>query len=135
MTTITRRAEFSASHFYHNPDLSPEENHRIFGKCNNPHGHGHNYVLEVSVAGPIDPVTGMVGDLKDLKGVIEQEVVQVLDHKLLNKEVPSFAAKLPTTENLAVEIWNLLAPKLKFGTLHQIRLYENPDLYVDYFGA
>jgi len=134
MTTITRRAEFSASHYYHNPDLSPEENRRIFGKCNNPNGHGHNYVLEVTVAGPINPVTGMVGDLKELKHVIEQEVVQVLDHKLLNKEVPGFAAKLPTPENLAVVIWGLLAPKLKFGALHQIRLYENPDLYVDYFG-
>lgn len=134
MTYITRRAEFSASHYYHNPDLSPEENRRIFGKCNNPYGHGHNYVLEVTVAGPINPVTGMVADLKELKAVVDQEVVQLLDHKFLNKEIPCFAAQLPTTENIAVEIWKLLAPKLKFGTLHQIRLYETPDLYVDYFG-
>lgn len=134
MTYITRRAEFSASHYYHNPDLSPEENRRIFGKCANPYGHGHNYVLEVTVAGPINPVTGMVADLKELKALIEQEVVQLLDHKLLNKEVPAFAAKLPTTENIAVEIWKLLAPKLLFGALHQIRLYETTDLYVDYFG-
>jgi 6-pyruvoyltetrahydropterin/6-carboxytetrahydropterin synthase len=134
MIHITRRAEFSASHYYHNPDLSPEENRRIFGKCNNPYGHGHNYVLEVTVAGPVNPLTGMVADLKELKAVIEQEVVQLLDHKLLNKEVPIFATKLPTTENIAVEIWKLLAPKLQFGTLHQIRLYETPDLYVDYFG-
>jgi len=134
MIHITRRAEFSASHYYHNPDLSPEENRRIFGKCNNPYGHGHNYVLEVTVAGPVNPLTGMVADLKELKAVIEQEVVQLLDHKFLNKEVPVFATKLPTTENIAVEIWKLLAPKLQFGTLHQIRLYETPDLYVDYFG-
>lgn len=134
MVYITRRAEFSASHYYHNPDLSPEDNRRIFGKCNNPYGHGHNYVLEVTVAGPVNPVTGMVADLKELKVVIEQEVIQLLDHRFLNKEIPVFATTLPTTENIAVEIWKLLAPKLKLGTLHQIRLYETPDLYVDYFG-
>jgi 6-pyruvoyltetrahydropterin/6-carboxytetrahydropterin synthase len=134
MTYITRRAEFCASHYYHNPNLSPEENRRIFGKCNNPNGHGHNYVLEVTVAGPINPVTGMVADLKELKAVIDQEVVQLLDHRFLNKEIPCFAVQLPTTENIVVEIWKLLAPKLKFGALHQIRLYETPDLFVDYFG-
>ena len=134
MIYVTRRAEFSASHYYHNPDLSPEANRRIFGKCNNPYGHGHNYVLEVTVAGPVNPATGMVADLKELKALIEQEVIQLLDHKFLNKEIPVFAAKLPTTENIAVEIWKLLAPKLASGTLHQIRLYETPDLYVDYFG-
>jgi len=134
MVYITRRAEFSASHYYHNPDLSPEENRRVFGKCNNPHGHGHNYVLEVTVAGAVNPLTGMVADLKDLKAIIEDEVVQLLDHKFLNQEIPVFAATLPTPENLAVEIWRLLAPKLSLGRLHQIRLYETPDLYVDYFG-
>lgn len=135
MIYITRRVEFCASHYYHNPAWTPEENRRTFGKCNNPHGHGHNYVLEVTVTGSLNPVTGMVGDLKELKAILEQEVVQVMDHKFLNKEVAGFAARLPTTENIAVEIWALLASKLTFGRLHQIRLYETPDLYVDYFGA
>jgi 6-pyruvoyltetrahydropterin/6-carboxytetrahydropterin synthase len=134
MIYVTRKAEFSASHYYHNPSLSPEENRRIFGKCNNPHGHGHNYTLEVTVAGEIDPATGMVLDLKDLKRILEAEVIQLMDHKFLNKEVPAFASKIPTTENIAIEIWNLLAPKLTVGRLHRIRLYETPDLFVDYYG-
>src|SRR5208337_1079998 len=134
MIYVTRRAEFSASHFYHNPKLSPEENRRIFGKCNNPHGHGHNYMLEVTVAGLLNPTTGMVVDLKELKTILEREVLQLMDHKFLNQEVPAFFNKTATTENLAVEIWNLLAPKLTFGKLHRIRVYETPDLFVDYYG-
>ena len=134
MIYVTRRAEFSAAHFYHNPDFSPEENRRLFGKCNNPHGHGHNYTLEVTVAGKVDPATGMVLDLKDLKMILEREVLQVLDHRFLNREVPVFAEKIPTTENIAVEIWKLLAPKLTSGKLHRIRLYETADLFVDYYG-
>ncbi len=134
MIYVTRRAEFSASHYYHNPQFSAEENRRVFGKCSNPLGHGHNYTLEVTVGGDINPATGMVLDLKDLKTLLEQEVVQLMDHKFLNKEVPAFSAKNPTTENLAVEIWNLLAPKLTQGKLHRIRVYETPDLFVDYYG-
>jgi len=134
MIYVTRRAEFSASHFYHNPAWSSEENRRIFGKCSNPHGHGHNYTLEVTVAGDVDPATGMVMDLKDLKTLLEAEVLQIMDHRFLNKEVPVFATTIPTTENIAVEIWKMLAPKLKAGQLHRIRLYETPDLFVDYFG-
>jgi 6-pyruvoyltetrahydropterin/6-carboxytetrahydropterin synthase len=134
MIYVTRRAEFSASHYYHNPNFTPEENRRIFGKCNNPLGHGHNYTVEATVSGTINPTTGMVLDLKELKVLLEQEVIQLMDHKLLNKEVPAFAEKNPTTENLAVEIWNLLAPKLAHGELHRIRVYENPDLFADYYG-
>jgi 6-pyruvoyltetrahydropterin/6-carboxytetrahydropterin synthase len=134
MILVTRRAEFSASHYYHNPDFSPEENLRIFGKCANPHGHGHNYTLEVTVAGEIDPATGMVMDLKELKKLLESEVLEAMDHKFLNKEVPAFATAIPTAENIAVEIWRRLEPKLNFGKLHRIRLYETPDLFVDYFG-
>lgn len=133
MIYITRRAEFSASHYYHNPNFTPEENRRIFGKCNNPLGHGHNYIVEATVSGTINPATGMVMDLK-IKSLLEQEIIQLMDHKLLNKEVPAFANKNPTTENLAVEIWNLLAPKLAHGELHRIRVYENPDLFADYYG-
>ena len=134
MIYLTRRAEFSASHYYHSPALSPEENQRLFGKCNNPHGHGHNYVLEVTVRGEIDKRSGMVMDLKDLKEVMAREVLEVLDHRFLNREVPVFRHVIPTTENLAVEIWRMLAPKLHFCSLHRIRLHETPDLYVDYFG-
>jgi 6-pyruvoyltetrahydropterin/6-carboxytetrahydropterin synthase len=134
MIYVTRRAEFSASHYYHNPDFTPEENQRIFGKCNNPLGHGHNYTIEVTVGGVIDPATGMVLNLKELKALLDQEVLQLMDHKLLNKEVPAFANKIPTTENIAVEIWNLLAPKLRHGKLHRIRLYETADLFADYYG-
>jgi 6-pyruvoyltetrahydropterin/6-carboxytetrahydropterin synthase len=134
MIYVTRRAEFCASHLYHNPALSSEENRRLFGKCNNPYGHGHNYTVEVTVAGSIDPVTGMVLDLKDLKTLLDREVVQLMDHKFLNKEVLAFAAKIPTTENIAVEIWKLIAAKLTLGRLHRIRVYETPDLFVDYYG-
>jgi len=134
MIYLTRRAEFSASHYYHNPQFSAEENRRVFGKCNNPHGHGHNYTVEVTVAGEVDETTGMVLDLKDLKTVLENEVLRIMDHRFLNEEVPVFATKIPTTENIAVEIWNLLAPKLPSGRLHRIRLYETQDLYVDYYG-
>jgi 6-pyruvoyltetrahydropterin/6-carboxytetrahydropterin synthase len=134
MVYLTRRAEFSASHYYHNPELTLEENRRIFGKSNNPHGHGHNYTLEVTVAGDVDPSTGMVLDLKDLKKLLEAEVLRLMDHRFLNKEVPVFARKIPTTENLAIEIWNLLVSKLPVAKLHRIRLYESADLYVDYYG-
>lgn len=134
MIYVTRRAEFSASHFYHSPALSPEENLRLYGKCNNPHGHGHNYVFEVTVGGEIDPASGMVMDLKQLKEVISREVLTLLDHRFLNKEVPVFQHVIPTTENIAIEIWRLLAPKITFGRLHRIRLYETPDLFVDYYG-
>ncbi len=134
MIYVTRRAEFSASHYYHNSELSAEENRRIFGKCNNPNGHGHNYTVEVTVGGDVDRTTGMVMDLKDLKKLLQSEVLDLMDHKFLNKEVPAFAAKIPTTENIAVEIWKLLKPKLKLGKLHRIRLYETADLFVEYFG-
>ena len=134
MIYLTRRAEFSASHYYDSPALSPEENRRLFGKCNNPHGHGHNYVLEVTVRGAVDVRSGMVVDLKQLKEVLHREVLDVLDHRFLNAEVPAFRHLIPTTENLAVEIWKMLAPKLAFCELHRVRLYETPDLYVDYFG-
>ena len=131
---LTRKAEFSASHFYHNPDFTPEENRRIFGKCNNPHGHGHNYTLEVTVKGPVDPRSGFVVDLKDLKEVLNREVLDALDHRFLNKEVPEFFHTIPTTENLAIAIWERLKTKLSMAELHRVRVYETPDLFVDFFG-
>lgn len=134
MIYLTRKIEFSASHYYHNPDLSPEENRRLFGKLNNPQGHGHNYVLEVTVAGEPDPVTGMVLDLKELKEILQREVMEVFDHKFINEQVSILAGQIPTTENIAQAIWQLLDGKISRGRLHHLRLYETPDLFVDYYG-
>jgi 6-pyruvoyltetrahydropterin/6-carboxytetrahydropterin synthase len=134
MVYLTRRCEFSASHYYHNPEFSPEENERIFGKCANLNGHGHNYTLEVTVKGDIDPTTGFVVDLKQLKEILNSEVVETMDHRHLNKEVPEFATQIPTSENLAITIWNRLQPKLRRAKLHRVRVYEMPDLFVDYYG-
>ncbi len=131
MVTITRKIEFAASHRYNNPALSAEENRRIFGKCNNPHGHGHNYILEVTVAGEPDPMTGMVLDLKELKELLEKEVMQRMDHRHLNYEVPELAGKIPTCENIARVIWELLEPRITRGRLHRIRLHESADLFAD----
>jgi 6-pyruvoyltetrahydropterin/6-carboxytetrahydropterin synthase len=131
MIRVTRKIEFSAAHFYHNPDLSAEENLRIFGKCNNPHGHGHNYVLEVTVVGEPDPQTGMVLDLAELKAVLQREVSDRLDHRHLNHEVPELAGQIPTCENIAALIWRLLEPRIARGKLDRVRLYESPDLFVD----
>jgi 6-pyruvoyltetrahydropterin/6-carboxytetrahydropterin synthase len=131
MVYLTRKIEFAASHRYHNPKLSVEENRRIFGKCNNPHGHGHNYTLEVTIAGEPDPVTGMVLDLKDLKEILEREIMQRMDHRYLNLEVAELKDQIPTCENIARVIWNLLAPKIPQGQLHRVRLYESADLFAD----
>src|SRR5215471_3932693 len=134
MIYLTRKAEFSASHYYHNPRLSPEENQRLFGKTNNPNGHGHNYTVEVTVTGEVDPRSGFVVDLKDLKEILNREVMDVLDHRFLNKEVAEFAHAIPTTENIAMWIWQRLQGKLKVARLHRVRLYETVDLFVDYYG-
>jgi 6-pyruvoyltetrahydropterin/6-carboxytetrahydropterin synthase len=134
MVYLTRKAEFSASHLYHNPELSSEENKRIFGKCNNPHGHGHNYTLEVTVKGEVDQRSGFVVDLKELKEIMNREVLEAVDHRFLNKEVAEFKDRIPTTENLAITIWDWLKPKLNVAALHRIRVYETPDLFVDYYG-
>jgi 6-pyruvoyltetrahydropterin/6-carboxytetrahydropterin synthase len=131
MVYLTRKIEFAASHLYDNPALSAEENRRIFGKCNNPHGHGHNYTLEVTVAGEPDPVTGMVLDLKELKEILEREIMQRMDHRFLNYEVAELKGQIPTCENVARVIWNLLEPRIPRGRLHRVRLYESADLFAD----
>jgi 6-pyruvoyltetrahydropterin/6-carboxytetrahydropterin synthase len=133
---ITRKVEFSASHVCRNPGLSDEENQRVFGLAANPHGHGHNYVVEVSLQGEPDAVTGMVLDLKDLKEILNREIVEPYDHRFLNYEVPPFDTVVPTTENIARDIWGRLESKLcnEKRRLHSIRVYETPDLYVDYCG-
>ena len=107
---------------------------RVFGKCANRQGHGHNYTLEVTVAGEIDPVSGFVVDLKQLKDILEQEVVSVYDHRHLNFEVPEFKDTIPTTENIAIAIWRRLEGKIENATLHRVRVYEMPDLFADFYG-
>jgi len=133
---ITKRVEFSASHICRNPQLTDEENQRLFGAAANPRGHGHNYVLDVTLDGVPDSVTGMVLDLKELKQILEREVLDPFDHRSLNHEVAPFDRVIPTTENVAIEIWRRLESGLPPGRakLHGVRLYETPDLYVEYFG-
>jgi 6-pyruvoyltetrahydropterin/6-carboxytetrahydropterin synthase len=133
---ITRKVEFSASHVCRRADLSEEENRRLFGMAANPLGHGHNYVVEVSLRGEPDPVTGMVLDLKELKEILNRQVVEPYDHRFLNYEVPPFDREIPTTENIARDIWRRLKAPLSTGPAHlfAVRVYETPDLYVDYFG-
>src|SRR5438094_9417181 len=132
MVYLTRKAEFSASHYYHNPDFTPEENQRIFGKCNNPNGHGHNYTLEVTVKGDVNPRSGFVVDLKLLKEILNREVLDAMDHRFLNNQVPEFANRIPTTDNLAIAICQHLAPKVKPAQLHRLRDYEAPHLAEDF---
>jgi 6-pyruvoyltetrahydropterin/6-carboxytetrahydropterin synthase len=134
MIYLTRKAEFSASHYYHNPELSAEENLRLFGKCNNPNGHGHNYTLEITVRGEIHPQSGFVIDLKELKEILNREVLDALDHRFLNKEVPEFLQQIPTTENIAVAVWKRLQPRLQTAALHRVRVYESRNLFVDFYG-
>lgn len=134
MILLTRKAEFSASHFYWNERWSEEENRRVFGKCANRNGHGHNYTVEVTVAGDVDPVTGFVVDLKQLKDVIERQVLSAYDHRHLNLEVPEFRSAMPTTENIAVAIWRRLEGKIPGARLRRVRVYEMPDLFADYLG-
>jgi len=133
---ITRRVEFSASHICRKPELSDEENRKLFGLAANPHGHGHNYVLEVSIEGQPDPVSGMVLDLKELKELLQREVLAPFDHRFLNYEVAPFDRVIPTAENIARDIWRRLEPCLSSQgrKLHRVRLYETPDYYVDFQG-
>src|ERR1700689_5788280 len=129
MVYLTRRAEFSAAHYYHNPEFTSDENRRLFGKCNNPNGHGHNYTLEVTVKGAVDPTSGFVVDLKQLKEVMSREVLDAFDHRFLNKEVPEFFTSIPTTENLAIAIWQRLSPKLNEDQLHRAGVTETPVFF------
>ena len=131
---LTRRATFSSSHRLHSAALSDEENRRVFGKCNNPHGHGHNYVLEVTVRAPIDERTGMVMNLVDLKRIIEERIEARMDHKHLNLDTEEFRAVNPTAENMVVVFWNLLTPALPGGILHELKLYETENNVVVYRG-
>lgn len=131
---VTRRSTFSASHRLYNPALSDAENLALFDKCANPHGHGHNYVLEVTVAGIPGKESGYVIDLKKLKRIIQEEVLSEMDHKHLNHDVEFFKKLVPTAENIAVVIWNLLARKITDGRLFSVRLHETENNIVEYRG-
>jgi 6-pyruvoyltetrahydropterin/6-carboxytetrahydropterin synthase len=132
--TVTRRLKFNAAHRVHNPALSDEQNQALFGKCNNPNGHGHNYTLDVSVEGDIDPTTGYVVDLSQLKRIVEREVVDLVDHRNLNLDVPFMRDIIPTTENIIVAFWRRLAPAVVPARLTRLVLWETDNNYVEYAG-
>ncbi|MCE2895438.1 MAG: 6-carboxytetrahydropterin synthase [Flammeovirgaceae bacterium] len=138
MIYVSRKEHFNAAHKLYNPSWSKEKNQEVFGPCANENWHGHNYDLIVTVGGTPDPDTGFVIDLKKLSDLIRQEVIEKVDHKNLNLDVDFMSGKMASTENLAIELWNILVPKIsgisKFGRLHSIRLYETPRNYVDYLG-
>lgn len=134
MIYVTRRTTFSASHRLFNPDFSDSENEAVFDKCANKNGHGHNYVLEVTVAGEPDPRTGYVIDLKKLKAIVTREIVDKVDHTYLNHDVDFLSGIIPTTENLAKEFWKILEPKILEGKLHSVRLHETENNVVEYKG-
>lgn len=132
--TVTRRLHFSAAHRVHNPALSDEENRRTFGKCNNPNWHGHNYILDVSVTGPLDERTGYVIDLSRVKQIVEERVIQHVDHRNLNLEVEFMRGIIPTTENVVVAFWRQLEPALAPAKLTKLVLWETVNNHVEYEG-
>jgi len=134
MIYITRKLEFCASHRLYNPEYSDEKNAQVFGLCNNPNGHGHNYVMEVTVRGEVHPETGMVLDLKALKKLVNEEIILKVDHKNLNVDVPFLSDVIPTAENLAIRFWETLESKLEGGELYEIKLYESERNFVIYRG-
>jgi 6-pyruvoyltetrahydropterin/6-carboxytetrahydropterin synthase len=130
---LGRRYHFAASHRLHTPQLSQDENCRVFGKCNNPYGHGHNYTVEVLLSGKIDPATGMIANLVDLDSFVEREILAPFDHKSLNEDVPAFRDKVPTTENLCVEIYRRLRP-FPHARLERVRVQETSNNSFEYAG-
>lgn len=135
--SVTKKVRFSAAHFFQLPGLTPEENRARFGPNSNTNGHGHNYELLVSVVGPCDPQTGMVMNLKDLKTILEEEVITPLDFNNLNRDIDYFKDKLPTLENLSLMLWPVLSNRIRAVglTLEKIQIHEADDMYVEYFGS
>ncbi len=134
MVYATRRFEFSAAHRYWRPEWNAEQNERVFGKCTSPYGHGHNYTLDVTITGPVDPLTGMAMNMTDLKALVNT-VLEEFDHKYLNEDTAYFREQIPTTENIVRVLWRLIAPRLPTGVvLARLRLYEMQDLWAEYDG-
>lgn len=131
--SLTKRYRFAASHRLHSPKLSEEENARTYGKCNNPLGHGHNYIVEVTMTGPVDPSTGMIANLGDLDPFVQKEVVEAFDYKYLNEEVAEFKTVVPTTENVCREIYRRLE-KFPLARLERIRIEETSKNSFEYSG-
>lgn len=134
MIYITRRETFAAAHRLYRADLSDKENSEIFGKCSHPNWHGHNYTLEVVVAGEINPETGFVLDIKKLKDIIHKYVIDKVDHKNLNLDTDFMKGIIPTSENICVAIWNQLKDKIPAGKLYSVKLYETENNYFEYRG-
>lgn len=138
MIYVSRKEHFNAAHKLYNPNWSPEKNVEVFGACANSNWHGHNFDIYVTIKGHPDPDTGFVVDLKQLSTLIKTEIVDKVDHKNLNLDVDFMKDKLASCENLIVEFWKILQPKVsgitKFGELHRIRLYETPRNFIDYYG-
>jgi len=130
---LGRRYRFAASHRLHSDKLSEKENHRVYGKCNNPYGHGHNYTLEVRVSGAVDPATGMIANLPDLDAFVDQAVIEPFDHRSLQDEVSSFREIVPTTENLCIEIFRRLKA-LPNARLESVRVVETSNNSFEYAG-
>jgi len=131
--SLTRRYRFAASHRLHTAKLSDEENRRLYGKCDSPHGHGHNYAVEVTLTGPVDSKTGMVANLGDLDPFVEREVIEAFDHKYLNEEVAEFRTSVPTTENVCREIYRRLE-KFPAARLERVRIEETSKNSFEYEG-
>jgi 6-pyruvoyltetrahydropterin/6-carboxytetrahydropterin synthase len=134
IVTVTRRLRFNAAHRVHNPALSDVENHELFGKCNNPNWHGHNYILDVSVAGEVDKKTGYVIDLARIKKIVQREVIDKVDHKNLNLEVDFMRGTIPTTENIVVAMWKVIAPAIAPAKLSKLVLAETDNNSAEYSG-
>lgn len=131
---ITRKAHFAAAHRLYNPNFSDEKNDELYGMCNNPLYHGHNYVLEVTVCGDPDPETGYLIDLKKLKEIIEEKIIKLVDHKNLNLEVEFLKGIIPTAENLAIAFWKQIENEIPSGKLYSIKVYESERNIVEYRG-
>jgi 6-pyruvoyltetrahydropterin/6-carboxytetrahydropterin synthase len=131
---VTRRMRFNAAHRVFNPTFSDEKNQRTFGKCNNPNWHGHNYDLEVSVEGEVDPETGYVLDLSSLKEIVEREIISQVDHKNFNLDVKFMQGIIPTAENIVIQFWKILEPAVKPARLTRLGLRETENNYVEYHG-
>jgi len=134
MVYLTRRERFSAAHRLFKPGLSDEANFKLYGLCSNPNWHGHNYILEVVVKGDVDPETGFLLNLKDLKEIIRKNVIEKVDHKNLNIDTDFMKGILPSSENITVAIWNQLVDKIPKGKLHSVKLYETENNYFEYKG-
>ncbi|MGA2667616.1 MAG: 6-carboxytetrahydropterin synthase [Ignavibacteria bacterium] len=136
MIYLTRKFEFSASHRIYDPSLSNEDNNKLFGKCSNPNGHGHNYVLEVTVSGEINPGTGYIIDIKDIKTIVNREIIDKVDHKNLNIDVEFMSGVIPTTENIVFKFWKVIVDKINSDNrkLYSLKLFETPNNSVEYRG-